>query len=276
MSDVLLFWSDESAKNQLAKLAEESGVRIRAVSDLKGALEWIKLRRYDAVLVHYRTTVEEQQALAGELWATNPNASFFIYDLSDQLKLSNQEARLFGADIARGKDALSTIDSLFKKLGAAAIKNEDFRIMVVEDLDSPRDIICFYIESLGFSSVTGMRSAREAMLELEREPNKYSCVITDMRMPEISGAELIKHIRKHDKLWHLPVVVLTAHGTVDTLIDCLKAGASGFLVKPPKKADLTREIARAVRIISGRSPARLATSDEAEQLKNILIDRGLA
>jgi two-component system, chemotaxis family, chemotaxis protein CheY len=148
--------------------------------------------------------------------------------------------------------------------------------MVVEDLDSPRDIICILIESLGYSAVVGKNSAESALQALKREPKIYGCVLTDMKMPHTSGAELIRLIRKDPQLCHIPVVVLTAFGTADCLVECMKAGASGFLVKPPKKEAMRRELGRASRIISHGLDPRLVKEEDAEALRAVLEAKGMA
>jgi FixJ family two-component response regulator len=145
----------------------------------------------------------------------------------------------------------------------------------VEDLESPRDIICVYLESLGFNDVSGVASAGEALALLEENPTKFSCVVTDIRMPQVSGAELIKKLRSDKRFSSLPIVVLTAYGTVDCLLDCLRNGASGFLVKPPKKSDMIREMGRAIRIRESGRHARLASAEEVEYVHDLLEKRGL-
>jgi FixJ family two-component response regulator len=128
---------------------------------------------------------------------------------------------------------------------------------------------------MGFDYVEGKRSVKEAIAALEGEPEKFSCIVTDIRMPEVSGQKLIEFVRNHEKLKHIPIIALTAYGTVDILVECLKAGASGFLVKPPRKPDLSRELGRALRITTRGACPRLASHDEAEVLREILIDRGM-
>ena len=67
-----------------------------------------------------------------------------------------------------GKNVLSILEkALLASQNRPALDQDKFSILVVEDLDSPRDIICFYLESLGYKSVTGKSSAKEAMAELE-------------------------------------------------------------------------------------------------------------
>ena len=59
------------------------------------------------------------------------------------------------------------------------------------------------------------------------------------------------------------------------LIECLKVGASGFMVKPPRKKDLVREISRALRICRDHKDPRLASSEEAELVSELLLKREL-
>ncbi|NDC38575.1 MAG: response regulator [Proteobacteria bacterium] len=137
-------------------------------------------------------------------------------------------------------------------------------------------MICSFVETMGFGQVQGCRSAKEALSLLTTDPSAYFCVITDMRMPDISGEQLIEQIRRHPKLLHLPVIVLTAYGSADNLLGCLRAGASGFLVKPPKRSDMARELGRAYRIALREGSPRLASPDEVEALRGVLEQRGFA
>lgn len=277
MPDLLLLSLDTKSFFALEALATAHGYRVKSTADPATARDWLQLRPFNVVLTDSTVDPVVQKELAGILWKNHPRSPFIVFNLDEACAADTREAQLFGADIACGADALNIIAA---KLKNAAQQPQgqlpELKILVVEDLDSPRDIICFYLESLGLGSVSGVRSGREALAALEKDPKGYSCVITDIRMPELSGKELIEAIRGHEKLRHLPVVALTAYGTVDTLVDCLKAGASGFLVKPPKRDDLTRELSRALRIIDAGGSPRLANAQEAEMLRDLLIEKGFS
>jgi FixJ family two-component response regulator len=73
----------------------------------------------------------------------------------------------------------------------------------------------------------------------------------------------------------IPVIALTAHGTMDCLFDCLAAGASGFLVKPPTKTAIRKELQKASRILVGRGAARLVRAEDVELLRESLGDGDL-
>jgi CheY-like chemotaxis protein len=276
MSNLLLLSHDAARAETLGEAARAVGYRVKTAADSDSALEWLKLRDFSVVTVDSSVSLDDQQLIAAALWRKNSSVPFVVVELDAETRRAAHEARLFGADIITQPEAITKYARLLESiLPRGPLLGENFKILVVEDLDAPRDIICAFIEGLGFPSVKGAASAREALDMLEREPDFFSCIVTDIRMPEISGKELIEQVRRHGRLQHLPIIVLTAHGTGDCLVDCLKAGASGFLVKPPKKNDLSRELGRAVRIMTyGMSP-RLASSDEAEQMRELLAERGI-
>ncbi|RMG40004.1 MAG: response regulator [Candidatus Dadabacteria bacterium] len=276
MPDILILSEDRSSASEIEKTARKYDLRVTNVHTLNDAREWLKLRTFIAMCLPHTTSLADQEALADLLWRESPHAYLFVYDLSKDAPHRHEEYRLSGADYIRGERGLAELDRILSVISKVPVAGPDaMTVMVVEDLDSPRDIICSYIESLGYPNVVGMPAAKDAIKALEKEPDKYSCVVTDIRMPEIDGRRFIEYIRSHESLRHLPVIALTAYGTVDTLIDCLKAGASGFLVKPPKKRDLTRELARAVRMITRGENPRLATEQEADTIREILLERGM-
>jgi CheY-like chemotaxis protein len=277
MPDLLLLSLDTKSFFELEQLGNELGFRVKTTTELDTAKEWLHLKQFDVVLADAQLEISDWQQLATLLWRRSPQAAVVLFSFSEKPDYLKNEARLFGVDAAFGAGAQDVVRSVLraaKESGASA--GSGHRVLVVEDLDSPRDIICFYLESLGFSEVVGVRSAKAAIEELEKDPRHFDCVITDIRMPEVSGRDLIEFVRRHERLRHIPMVALTAYGTVDTLIECLKAGASGFLVKPPKRDDLTREVARAIRISARGGSPRLANEQEAELLRELLIEKGFS
>ena len=60
--------------------------------------------------------------------------------------------------------------------------------------------------------------------------NDIDIIITDMNMPRVNGLEMIEKIRKIDK--HIPILALSAHNETNYLINCIKLGVDGYLLKP--------------------------------------------
>ena len=181
-----------------------------------------------------------------------------------------------GADLAVGSEPLKEIESLLRELTIASTKNsqKQLSVLVVEDLDAPRDIICAYLESKGLGGICGVTSGEEALTELNKDTKKYGCIISDIRMPRMQGNELVTLVRRTPAIQHIPIIMLTAYGSVDSLVECLRVGATGYLLKPPRIQDLQREIERAFRMVRlGISP-RLATEREAESVRARLLEKG--
>ena len=73
----------------------------------------------------------------------------------------------------------------------------------------------------------------------------FDAVITDLKMPEMDGMTLLREITKRDP--DIPVIIITAHGTVDTAVEALKTGAFDYITKPFEQDDLKSVIAKALR-----------------------------
>jgi CheY-like chemotaxis protein len=162
------------------------------------------------------------------------------------------------------------------RIALKGLGQEALRVLVVEDLDSPRDIISAYIESIGAHHVEQASSAKAAFERLQDESKPMiSCVVTDMKMPIHDGIALIEWIRADARLADTPIIMLTAYGTLECLVEALEAGATGFLVKPPKRTDIQRELSRAARLWRRKSDPRLIQPEEVPLFKKALEERGL-
>lgn len=229
----------------------------------------MRQRSFDLLLVDCDFSRDDYTALGAAFWAGSISGLAYVAPFEGELSEPSTFYKVLGYHPVSFEELLSVL----KSLGASdptASSPDAFPILVVEDLDSPRDIICIFIESLGFAPVTGVGSANEALTLLEEDPSQFKCIVTDIRMPKISGKEFIEIVRSHDRMQHIPIIVLTAFGTLDMLVDCLHLGASGFLVKPPKKADMLRELSRAVRISQNKEHPRLASHQEAEYIRKMV------
>ena len=272
MPDILVLALDDSSGFELEAAAKRQGLRTRTAYNVGTAVEWLSTLSFDGLLLDVRVPIRDQQSLAGSLWARNPLALYLVYDLSGG---QGHEARLFGAEVFRSLETLEARLGKIERAVASQQASESLAILVVEDLDSPRDIICLYIESLGYAQVIGVQSAQEALKRLHAEPDKFMCIVSDIKMPLMDGEQLVAAVRADAKLAHLPIIMLTAYGTVDCLFDCLKAGASGFLVKPPRKKELGAELQRARRIMAHNLDPRLTTAEDADRIHDLLVDKGL-
>ena len=76
------------------------------------------------------------------------------------------------------------------------------------------------------------------------ENERFDLLLTDIKMPDIDGIEVIRRVRTNNK--EIPIIVITAHGTLDVAIDALRLGAHGFLLKPFAPAEMRSAVLEAL------------------------------
>jgi two-component system response regulator AtoC len=100
-------------------------------------------------------------------------------------------------------------------------------VLVVDDEPHMRRVLEIMLRKAGHS-VFAAGNGREA-LEVLRD-NQVDLVITDMRMPEMSGIELLTRLRQDGV--EVPVIVITAHGSIESAVEAMKYGASDYILRP--------------------------------------------
>ena len=103
----------------------------------------------------------------------------------------------------------------------------DTIIYVIDDDDAVRQSLEFLLKTAGIT-VRGFESAK-AFLDVMPDI-RSGCVITDVRMPDITGIELLQRVKKINP--DLPVIVITGHGDISLAVEAMKIGAVDFLEKP--------------------------------------------
>ena len=101
------------------------------------------------------------------------------------------------------------------------------RVFVIDDDAAMRDSLEFLLGTAGFA-VTPFDSAVQFLDALPHLG--FGCLVTDIRMPEVDGIELLKRLKTASI--KLPVVVMTGHGEVPLAVEAMKLGAIDFLEKP--------------------------------------------
>ena len=132
------------------------------------------------------------------------------------------------------------------------------RILLVEDEEKLRRVVQLHLESLGFE-VDSAGSAEQA-LALAGQAN---LAITDLRLPGMDGIQFIKQLQGRGA--QAAVIVMTAHGSVETAVEAMKLGAADFLQKPFSLDHLSTVVEKVMAV--------QALRDENQRLRNQLDDR---
>ena len=127
-------------------------------------------------------------------------------------------------------------------------------ILFVDDDRAGRRLALFNLQEAGYAVEQAESGEQAATLF---DPAKYDLVITDLRMPGMSGVELLQHIRRIST--DIPVILVTAYGTIETAVSAMKLGADDFVLKPYNKDQLLHA--------AGRALQHRALKQENRQLK---------
>jgi len=102
------------------------------------------------------------------------------------------------------------------------------KILVIDDEKSLLDLLEVVFKKEGYEVDVFLSSAKA--LEAVEKHGDYDLILTDIKLPQISGMEVLKRIKK--KRPDIPVIMITAYGTIKQAVDALKAGAFDYVVKP--------------------------------------------
>lgn len=111
-------------------------------------------------------------------------------------------------------------------------------VLVVDDVAENREILSYYLEKAGFTTVTtdngflavqGLVGAEGMRKSAYRRPT-YDLVLMDMQMPKLDGYEAVRQLRAQG--FHTPIIAVTAHTLAGDREKCLAAGCDDYLGKP--------------------------------------------
>ncbi len=103
----------------------------------------------------------------------------------------------------------------------------DAYVSVIDDDEAVRDSLCFLLDSAGITA-RSHESAAAFLATLAAEAP--ACIITDVRMPGMSGTDLLRRLKESGR--RTPVVVITGHGDIALAVEAMKLGAVDFIEKP--------------------------------------------
>lgn len=124
----------------------------------------------------------------------------------------------------------------------------EFVVHIVDDEEAVRKSLAFLLSMSGYAA----RVHESATAFLTVAPGlSNGCLVTDLRMPDMSGVDLLKRLRSLNAM--LPAILITGHGDVPMAVEAMKAGAMDFIEKPFEDEVLLDAIRRAANELEARA-----------------------
>ena len=138
--------------------------------------------------------------------------------------------------------------------------NHSKSILLIDDDDSLRRVVEYNLHEEGYRVITAA-DGTSGLQAFQSQP--IDLVLTDIRMPEMDGLELLTRLKSMHP--DLPVVILTAHGTIDSAVDAMKLGAADYLTKPFNREQLKAAVRKALEVA--------ALTTENRYLRQVVAER---
>jgi two-component system response regulator AtoC len=151
------------------------------------------------------------------------------------------------------------------------------KVLVIDDEANLRKVLAAMLRRDGFD-VTVAENGEQGLAEFHK--NGADIVVTDLVMPKVGGMEVLGTVRASNP--DVPVIIITAHGTVDSAVDAIKAGAFDYITKPFDQSELSSVVAKAAktnesarRSVRPDVKARAAIIGDSPQIQEVykIIDK---
>ncbi len=139
-------------------------------------------------------------------------------------------------------------------------------ILVVDDEKSQREILEMILSGEGYDVTTA--ASGEAALRIQRE-RRFDLALTDLKMTGMDGIELLSKLLAYDS--SIIVILLTAHGSIDSAKEALRRGAFDYLEKPFERETLLETIRRALSRLDALDQEIISASPEMEAVKKMIL-----
>lgn len=146
--------------------------------------------------------------------------------------------------------------------------NHTITVLVADDERAIREG-CHRVLTAGGYEVLGAENGRAALDILSQNP--VDILLLDLKMPVMGGEEVLEIVR--EQYAHIPVIIITGHGTVDTAVACMKKGAYDFITKPFQIDPFLLIIKRAAEKRRLEEKARLFEEESAKNLYDLGLEK---
>lgn len=121
----------------------------------------------------------------------------------------------------------------------------NMKILAVDDSPTMRRIIINTLKRAGFDNIVEAGDGKDALEKLKSE--KIDFLITDWNMPEMDGLTFVGQIRRDEALKSKPILMVTTRSVKEDIVEAMKAGVNGYIVKPFSPQTLGEKISQVLK-----------------------------
>lgn len=108
----------------------------------------------------------------------------------------------------------------------------NLRVLVVDDMSTMRKMVMKALKEIGFTDFIEASNGAKGYEALATSPTPVGLIVSDWNMPGSTGLDLLKRVRAESRFKDLPFLLLTAEAESKQVAEAVKAGVSGYVVKP--------------------------------------------
>ena len=120
------------------------------------------------------------------------------------------------------------------------------KILIVDDDDRSRELVHDQLVALGFREILHAQTGREALTALKE--NSVDLVISDWRMPGMSGLDFFHEVRQNEEWQEIPFLMLTAVRDKEKIVEAMTGGVKNYIIKPYDLETLEQKVRRVLKL----------------------------
>ena len=149
----------------------------------------------------------------------------------------------------------------------SVLKEKIKRVLIVDDEPEMLQILAIRVKSFGEFDIELASDGFEAAKKIAR--NDYDLILLDVMMPRVDGIQVCKALRANPRTVDVPVIMISAAQTFDTVVECTKAGANDYIIKPFDGALLKEKIIKFLRLPTEEKIIDETVKNKIQPIQNI-------
>ncbi len=113
--------------------------------------------------------------------------------------------------------------------------------LVVDDYASMRSVVVEVLKRAGFTEIYQAGNGQSALAKVLEHP-KIGLIVSDWYMPTMDGLDMLRALKANRQTAHIPVLMITAEGQRENVLDAMQSGAAGYIVKPFAPSELQKRL----------------------------------